>query len=363
MRALEIVPAHGPGREPHDRRSEGVRSPPQARERATDSARSPSFRRRGRRAAPEMLRSDLYGEPVEASINLRSPPRPPRRGDRLPAWLPVEGSAAWGDFQGLEDRKVAPVYHLAPLGWSSLAQASVAWQSPIGWRVLGRYTRRELEIRGTGLGVARSSPSSARESRAGILPSGRGVRAVTWLRWLFDIENRTRLRACALELESWPFTSTTVDLLGLRRIYRARGEARWYRAPWVLFTRSGERHFSAWGSRATTSFPRGPSNLARSSCGFGSADRHEDRLGTRRLQLAALSLGFGLAAGTTRFDLAAQQFVFAKALKTGTNAAGNAGTAPEPSGVGTVPHAPSPGWSGVEIRASVSRSFGPSARR
>jgi hypothetical protein len=307
---------------------------------------------------PEVLRSDLYGEPIEASLNLRTERTRVDASIRLPGRLRVEGSAGWGDFQDLEARQAAPVYHLAPLGRSTLAQASVAWQSPIGWRVLGRYTHRELEIQGTaswgGQRFAEISPG-----RAGQESYLLGAEYVSpgGSRWLIDAETVRAEARARLELETWPFTSATVDLLGLRRIYRAQGEARWHRAH-VGFVRPVRR--TALISAGLAGYDIAPAGTLESwrpvFLVFGSADREFDRLDTRRLQLVALSFGFGLAFGNTRFDLAAQQFVFAKSFQSAAHATGG-GTVPEPTGAVTPTDNQGRGWSGNEIRISVSRSF------
>lgn len=314
--------------------------------------------------APEVLRSDLYGEPIEASLNLRAERTRLDAAILLPGRLRVEGSAGWDDFRDLEARQAAPVYHLAPLGRSTLAQASVAWQSPIGWRVLGRYTHRELEIRGTASwgGQRFAEINSGRAGQESYLL---GAEYVTprGSRWLIDAETVWADARARLELETWPFTSGTVDLLGLRRIYRAQGEARWHRAHVGLVHPVRRTGLISVGLAGYDIAPAGTLESWRPMfLVFGSADREFDRLDTRRLQLVALSLGFGLAVGTTRFDLAAQQFVFAKSFQSVADAAAD-GAAPEPSGAVTTTDDQGSGWSGNEIRISVSRSFGGSTRR
>ncbi len=308
--------------------------------------------------APEAVRSDLYGELIEASLNLRSERAGLDAVITLPARLRVEGSVARSDFQDLEGREVAPVYHLAPRGRSALAQASIAWQSPIGWCLLGRWTHRDLQMHGDASwgGQRFAELSSARAEQESYL-----VGAEHWSRrgsrWLLDAEIVRADARARLALETWPFTSTTVDLLGLRRIYRARGEAHWHRMhlgyefPLRRTARVGL------GLAGYDIEPEGTLDSWRPVfLVFGSADRQRDQLGTRRLQLAALSLGFGLAVGASRVELAAQQFVFAKAFPTETPP--NYVEPSEPPDGVAVSHGSRPGWSGIEVRASVSRGFG-----
>jgi hypothetical protein len=181
-------------------------------------------------------------------------------------------------------------------------------------------------------------------------------------RWLFDIEAvRANARARA-ELETWPFTSATIDLLGMRRIYRVRGEAQWHRAH-VGFVHPIRNTLVSAGLSGYDIAPAGTVESWRPVfLVFGGADRQHDTLDTNRLQLVALSLGFGWTAGGTRVDLAAQQFVFAKAFRTVTRSAPDVGTTPDPSSQPSSGDSNS-GWSGVEVRASLSRSFGPSTKR
>ena len=314
---------------------------------------------------PEMLRSDLYDEPIAASLNLRSERSRIDAAVRLPWRFRLEGSVARGDFRGLEAREVAPVYHLSPLGRSELAQGSLAWQSATRWRFLGRYTRRDLELHGTGSwGGQKFAELTAGVATQESYLLGAEHWSSRGSRWLVDVETVRANGRARVELETWPFTSTTVDLLGIRRIYRARGEATWNRAH-VAHTRSIGRaaHVSV-GLSGYDLMPKGSLESWRPVfLVFGMADHQYDPLTTRRLQLAAVSLGFGVAAGATRFDLAAQQFVFAKAFQSETKSAAPAETVSEPPEAAASPVDSSPGWGGVEIRASVSRSFGPATKR
>ena len=314
--------------------------------------------------APEMLRSDLYNEPIAASLNLRSERSRLDAVVRLPWRFRLEGSVARSDFRGLEAREVAPVYHLSPLGNSRLAQGSIAWQSPVRWRFLGRYTRRDLETHGTGSwGGQKFAELTAGIAEQESYLLGAEYWSSHGARWLVDVETVRANARARLELETWPFTAATVDLLGMRRIYRARGEATWHRAHMAHARPVGRTAHVSVGLSGYDIMPKGSLESWRPAfLVFGMADRHYDPLETRRLQLAAISLGFGVAAGATRFDLAAQQFVFAKAFQSGSDAPSEGGVAEPP-----IVEAPSddsrPGWSGVEIRASVSRSFGPATKR
>jgi len=233
------------------------------------------------------------------------------------------------------------------------------------WRFLGRYTIRDLEIRGIG---SWGGQKFAELTRGSAMQESYLLGAEYWSsrgsRWLIDVETVRASARARRELETCPCTSSSVGVLGLRRSYRARGEARWHRAH-VAHARPVGR--TAQVSLGLSGYDVTPSGYLESwrptFLVFGMADHQYDPLPTRRLQLAAVSLGFGVAAGTTRFDLAAQQFVFAKAFQSGTEPTTGAGVVHEPSAAAASSSAPSPGWSGVEIRASISRSFGSTPRR
>jgi hypothetical protein len=313
--------------------------------------------------SPELLRSDLYGELIQASLNLRSERTRADAAVMLPGRMRLEGSVARNDFQDIEGREIAPVYHLAPRGRSTVAQASVAWDSPIGWRVLGRYTRRDLELHGTAAwGGQRFSELSSATARQESYLVGAEHAPPGGPRWLLDAEMVRADARARLELETWPFTPSTIDLLGLRRIYRALGEARWHRVHVGLECPIRHAGRVGVGLAGYDIQPEGSLESWRPVfLVFGGTDRRLDRLGTRRLQLAALSLGIGLAVGASQVELAAQQFVFAKAFRTSDPSAPVA--VPEPPGSVSATRGSLSGWSGIEVRASISRRFGGAAPR
>jgi hypothetical protein len=316
-----------------------------------------------RSRSPELLRSDLYGESIEASLNLGSERTRVDAALSLPGRLRLEGSAARSDFQDLKGREIAPVYHLAPRGRSTLAQGSVAWDSPVGWRVLGRYTHRDLDVRGTAAwgGQRFAELSSARVEQESYLV-GAEHGSPGGPRWLLDAEMaRTDARA-RLELETWPFTPSTIDLLGLRRIYRTIGEARWHRIHLAFDYPIRRSAHVGLGLAGYDIAPRGSLESWRPVfLVFGATDGQTERLDTRRLQLAALSLGIGMSVGTSQVELAAQQFVFAKAFPIPKPSV-NTG-ASQPSGSVSASRGALSGWSGIEVRASISRRFGGRASR
>jgi hypothetical protein len=221
---------------------------------------------------------------------------------------------------GLRREWLSPASGSFPSGFALAAEGTARqWQSGVvirpsaGLRLLLRRTEGSGEGSGTaakdGLRFGRVNYLRGRlDSWLGGADWTRGAR-----RGLAEIEHFQIEGGGRGSVESWPFTSTLVDLLAARRNFLAEAEIDGWRAH--AGAEFGRANGSRWrvGLGAYDLVTRAsligwqPSFLV-----FGVSDRTEDVLGIHRVQLASVSAGATLR--MMRCELAAdvQQFVFAK---------------------------------------------------
>ncbi|HEY2954030.1 MAG TPA: hypothetical protein VGK89_02130 [Candidatus Eisenbacteria bacterium] len=309
---------------------------------------------------PEALTSDLYGEPLAASLNLRSEQR--RLDARLVVrpGLALESSVARTRYAPNAARTPALRYEVMPAGTSRMDQASAEAGLGRGLEALARWTRSGFELAGDALwGGERfgqlNYADATLESRLVALEA----RTRRGGRWLLDAE-RVRARARArFVLESWPFTSTLVDLLGLRRIGRLNAEVEWHRFHAGIDRPVGAAGRAQLGLAWYDVAPAGSVESWRPLfLVFGRTDDRTDRLGFRRAQLAAVSLGGTWRLGGIESAIALEQFVFAKAFSVPVNPAAPASPSGDPAGAAGAftGGAQARGWpGGTRVEFSLSR--------
>ncbi len=312
----------------------------------------------GRSREPEVARSDLYGQPIAASLNLRS-----ERGRfdvRLTplSWLALEGSLGRTRYAPLAPRGTAIVYQIEPGGTSRFDQATFRLSPARGVTALARWTRSGFDVNadlswaGERFGQMNVARAESRSTLIGLQRVGRGGARV-----LLDVERVEANGRARVAVESWPFTPTLLDLLGLRWTGKAWAEARWTR-----LHAGGER---ALGRKARGRVGLGWYDIAPEArfeswrpmfLVFGRTDYREGRLDAHRVQLGAASLGFERPLGGLELALGVEQFVFAKAFETRRAAvpgAPSAGGAP-----GVARDEPANGWpGGTQIEFALSRRF------
>lgn len=311
-----------------------------------------------REETPDVLRSDLYGEPIAASLNLAAERLSADAAIRAWGWLSVEGTFARSRFLPLGKRGREPEYDIEPVANGTDYEAALR-TGPVGeWTLLARRTARDLDL---------SGDASWGGQRFGRLNKGR-FEQQSWLvaldrrtarsRLLAEYESAAMQAAGRVTVESWPFTSTLVDLLGYRRFFQLQGSMSWGR-----LHIGAERELSpAWRVRAGANgfdlFPEArliswqPTFLV-----FGVSDLREEVLDTRRLQLAAASVGATWRSGMLEAALDLRQFVFAKRFLATRGPAGNANG----SSGGGAAQASGPSrtrWpGGTALAASITRRF------
>jgi hypothetical protein len=289
---------------------------------------------------PEPLHSDLYDQFISAPLNLRS--------ERFGLDGRIAPGPLWeaeGSFARVYDRPLEAVdgtagYRIAPGGAGRIGQASFSL-GPAPRRLLARWTERTRDLNG------RAYLDGDLFAR---LNYGR-----IWLRsWLFAAQlgsaSRTRgvmefeLAQAVLnargEVESWPFTSGLVALLGVRRVGYATAAAQWSRWHAGL-----ECHPRSWlgVSGGLNAYDIRPTGTLESwqpiLFVLGRTDDRVDRLTIERAQLGAISLGGRLVAGRAEVQIGVRQFVAAHiqrssaagALATGASPAPGLSPAPSPS--------------------------------
>ena len=176
----------------------------------------------------DQLSSTLYGEPIGLSTNLVLESQRLDGRCALGFGVALEGALARARWVPVDAPDAALTYHLSPSGTSALDQLGLRWRSrPVA--ALVRWTQFTPDLAGDlawggqsfgGIDYARATLESW---LAGLETQGHGCRS------LAEVEHvRLAVRARG-ELESWPFTSTLVDLLGQRSIFRATGSVEWER--------------------------------------------------------------------------------------------------------------------------------------
>ena len=292
---------------------------------------------------PDELRSSLYDEPIAVSTNLV------QESQRLDGvWtsrfgVALEGTVARTRWLPFDTAVPAPVYHFAPAGTSAFDQAGLRWSFPRA-RALVRWTRLDLDLKGDlswwgqsfgGFDYARAHLESWLSAFEVGTPRNH--------RTLLEVE-RVDLDARARgDLESWPFTSTLVDLLGQRRIFRLEGAARWERWHIGHARPLGRRVRGRAGAEWMDGRPRGKIESWRPAfLVFGRVDDRTDVLRVRRVQLAVLSLGATLSTAALDLDLGLEQCVLAHVRESPASTEPVAGHAPssmigndDSKGVGT----------------------------
>jgi hypothetical protein len=155
-------------------------------------------------------------------------------------------------------------------------------------------------------------------------------------------------------LETWPFTSTVIDLLGPRWIARGRLAARWERAQASvdismnrrLRLRGGVGWYDA--RLAASLYSWRPTFLL-----FGRSDERFAVLPVNRLQLASVVVGSEARVGDVRVTLGVQQFVPVRVFERENGPAGNTGSGASTRGSPAgrpARHISWPGGTSIELR-------------
>jgi hypothetical protein len=260
---------------------------------------------------PETVRSSYSDIGWEASLNVASIDRRFEAEVRLPARITLEGALWRADYEEDEPRDAAPVYHLAPGGRTDLHQVGARWRSAGGWGAMARWSEGRLDGRaaaswgGQRFGQLNYARAVLRARLVGAeLPIGRRARL------LLEEEHGHVDGQGRGNFETWPFTSTVIDLLGPRRIARADVALDWERVQ--LGFERGAGRASRWGLGLGWYDLRPQATLESWSPAFlvfGRTNERFDRLAWKRAQILNVSLGGKLRYGATGLHVQLQQIL------------------------------------------------------
>ncbi len=298
------------------------------------------------------------GEPVATSLNLLAEQSRYDVRLRLAPRLAAEVSYASTGLGAIQARSTAETYEFIPNGTAIQRQAGLLFEPWSGSRLLLRYTDLDLDL------AARAYWGG---QRFGLLKYARGTtvsRLVAWqARWgrgwrvLCDAERARMSGATYGKVDSWPFTDLLIDLLGISRSFKGDADLRWTR--WHVglekTTRRGllqggvnwydlqpEAHLKTWLPYLF---------------GMGQQDVQYHDLTTRRIRLAAVSLGFALPVDSWLFSTRVHQFVYVSSSGADSDD-GSGGQQPPPDDPPAASDDGPSGWiGGTFLSTSISVRF------
>jgi hypothetical protein len=308
--------------------------------------------------APEALATEVHGEDFAASLNLHSDAYRLDGRWALGRSLAIEGSAAQSRQRSLRVPDASAGFAIAPRGHGDLEQIALHARPTARTRALARWTRRHLDADasllqdGTTFGALEGARGDLESVLLG-LERRHGPRS----RELLEGEHARGSASARGEVESWPFTTALVDLLGLRGIGTVDASLRWSRLH-AAIERGIGRSLDLRGGLGF--YDLEPDAIVESwrpmFLVFGRADLETHRLEARRVQLGAVSLGTTLRARGIALDLGARQFVFARVFRDAKAGQAAAPASAEPTGAaGSPQRGRVPGATEAEL--SLSRSF------
>jgi hypothetical protein len=264
------------------------------------------------------IRSTLGGEAVSAGLNLSSQRYEGEGRLLVMRGVVAEASISDAALSPLEARSAAPIYHLDPQGDVRVTRAGATLGAAGGPRLVARRTRFEtsananLSWGGERFGHLNYARLEGNSWMVGAEWPGRDRRG----RWIADFESARAQLSGRAEIESWPFTSALVDLLGARRILRGRGEVGW--EAWHIATeraagrslrlRAGAGWYDLRPQAGLDSWR--PAFLV-----FGQEDLDRMALDVERLQVAEVALGGNLNAAGFELGVDVRQLVFGKSFQ------------------------------------------------
>ena len=262
----------------------------------------------------DQVRSDLSVGPIAMVLNARA--------ERYRADLAfrgrraaIHGSAEHTDFLSEAGRSTRPAYQLEPGGRGRLSQVAGTLGSAVSPGLVARWTEITLDLDADASwgGQRFARLSYARADLRSLLVGVRNT-AKSQNQWLADVEWADLSGSARGWAESWPFTSTLVDLFGQRSIGRAKVDAHWYR----IHVGTRQRLGGVPGQLGVSWYDVSPSaslsTWRPTILMLGVSDLQRSVLEVNRLQLASVSLGAEVRWGAFSVDLEARQMVFARAF-------------------------------------------------
>ena len=261
---------------------------------------------------PQEVRGYLLDDLIPLTLNLQASASHYEARCRLPWELAIEGSFRHTLFAEIDSLSSAEAYELMPEGLAD------HWWAALHWR-----PRRDLGLllRRSGLWLE----TTAHTYLAGMLfgklkylqggldawmfaadyQLSAGTRLIADVEWS-DLHGKTYGH-----IESWPFTSTVIDLLGVKQKFKAEITADWVRWHGGFTQEVGTGSISG-GFNWYDIRPKMEAMTWQRVLAIGWHNVHEYELRGCRASLAALSLGFTWPYRNLRLDAGIQQFIFAR---------------------------------------------------
>ncbi len=303
----------------------------------------------------EPIHSTLSGAIWSADLNLV---RRTAHGDvrvLLPHRLSLVSSLTTTELIPRSERTTREIYEIVPEGWARFGQVAVELRETDASRTILRWTGGEMNVRGDGAwGGQRFGHLNYARGHFTSLLAGHERKIGASGRIFGEIEVARSSSRARTSFETWPFTSTVIDLLGPRRIYKGQAHLDWGRLHVAAATPLGREIDLRGGFNWYDLRPRGEvANWRPDFLVFGSADREVDILGVWRVQIGTLSAGTSVRTGSVTWSLDLEQAILARASRhaRGSTGSGGGGTGTEQSERG--------GWPGGSVvRLAVARAFG-----
>ncbi len=276
----------------------------------------------GRAHVPEVLNATFQDQEVKASLDVNAHTY---QGDvlvRPVSWAEIEANGASAFIDALSDPDTTTAYAFAPKGRVFQQQCSAMLRAPKG-RAIVRWSRSDFDLK------VKATWAAQQYGRVSLLKGDRS----SWLvaldsgtpggpRWLLEAERADMKGAAFGVVESWPFTSLLVSLLGERGYADASMSASWWRVHAGTDQRLGGVRRLQMG---LTWFDIAPEvhlrTWASAVAGIGVRDLRFTQLDVHRVQLAVVSVGPAGHLGGAEWSVALRQFVFAKGFDTKVAAA------------------------------------------
>lgn len=260
---------------------------------------------------PLMSHSDLLEEQVPMNLNLNTATLVSDLRLSLPFSLAIEGSHSTVELAEITAATSDDSYEMIPSGGAEKWHCAVKWQPTPSMRVMVRRTGMSLDV------ASDAYLASAKFARVKYLRGNGGS-------WLIGAEHRygesTRIlvdmESSALHgsgygyVESWPFTSAVVDLLGASQRFRTSASADWARWHAGISREMGagllQGGLNWYHIRPRLTFETWQKTL------LGNRAYERLELHSGSAELASVSLGVRWPLRGCHLDLAVHQFVYAR---------------------------------------------------
>ncbi|MCK4413187.1 MAG: hypothetical protein KAY32_06560 [Candidatus Eisenbacteria sp.] len=247
----------------------------------------------------------------------------------------LEGSIRRAFYDPGSELGPALRYEMTPAGEDRLTQASLSWNAGDALSCLLRRTDYWADLEGEAFwGGQRFGHLNYVHAEMRSYLLALQARPNPDSRYLLEVERVDGKGKSRAVVEFWPFTPTMIDLLGMRRTYRARIEGHWLRSRLAGEWKIGSRFSARAGLGYWDLYP----DIAIDSWQpvflvFGCTDLRSKRPSIRRVQMAAVALGGQMSVGGLEFALHIQQVILATAHHVRDTEIGGDSSASDPADV------------------------------